>query len=280
MKNVSFILVLLLLTLISFGQNIPLGNENQFIEYLDSINRNINKRNNLSFEKNEYDPAKVYDYYLNYKSNYATSSYKKKPKIKCQKIDSLNIQLPKTNINRHGLGIGYGLMGIGKSFISTRYQVTYNYHYLIDDLIALSYRYLIPLEITECKSKFIFLNTSQHINFPTFVDKYKKLSHLGILEIGYQRKSEYIFNYYISMGFANYTYFTSSPIYFINDDNELGDITNHNSRFITLRLGKQVRESKILHFDFLFLFNTQKNNVPRFTTGFNLHLMPYFNFKK
>jgi len=274
MKNVLSILVLLLLTLISFGQNIPLGNENQFIEYLDSINRNINKRNNLSFEKKEHEPAKVYDYHLNYNSNFATSSNKKKPKVKCKKIDSLNIQLSKTNINIYGIGIGYGLSGLFSQ------GATSNYDYLADDFLILSYRYLIPLEITQCKSKFIFLNTSQNINFLTIINKYKKFSHLGILEVGFQRKSEYIFNYYIALGIANYWYFTSSPIYFSNDADELSDISNYNSRFVTLRLGKRIKKSKLLHFDFLFLFNAQKNKYPKFNIGFNFNLMPYFNFKK
>jgi len=275
MKNVLPALVLLLLTLISFGQNNkPLGNENQFIDYLDSINRNINQRKNLSFKKNEYEPAKDYNYYLNYNSNYETSSKKKKPKIKCKKIDSLNILLPKTNINRHGLGIGYGLSGLFSQ------GATSNYDYLVDDFLVLSYRYLIPLEITQCKSKFIFLNTSQNINFLTIINKYKKFSHLGTIEVGLQRKSEFIFNYYIALGVANYWYFTSSPIYFINDADELNDISNYNSRFVTLRLGKRIKKSKLLHFDFLFLFNTQKNKSPKFNIGFNFNLMPYFNFRK
>jgi len=195
----------------------------------------------------------------------------KSKKIDCKKIDSLNISLPKKDAKKHGLGIGYGI------YYNTK--LLNQQKYLADNFLILSYRYLIPLQLTDCISKFIFLNTSQHINFLTFVDKYKKLSHLGSLELGYQRKSNYIFNYYVSIGVANYLYFTSSPIYFINNTDDLDSISNNSSTYFTLRLGKMMKEYNKSHFDFLLLFNT-KNNAPRLTVGFNFHLMPYLNFKK
>lgn len=263
MKRILFLLFTLSLSLDSLGQKNKISDHKpQISEFLDSLMKSWDRSKEL-----EYDSTKVYR-----RLNYDVDSDKKRKKIKCKKIDSLNIKLPKKDAKKHSLGLGYGIYTNDNLFKQQKY--------LADDFFILSYRYLIPLQLTKCENKFIFLNTAQHINFLTFIDKYKKLSYLGTLEVGYQTKSEYLFNYNVALGAANYWHFASNPVYFIDDADGLDSISNHNSTYFTLRLGTTPRKLKLLHLDFLLLFNTQKNSTPKFTMGFNLNLMPYFNFKK
>jgi len=121
-----------------------------------------------------------------------------------------------------------------------------DYGFLGDYSPLIGYKYYHPI-----KERYLFVNTTHGLGFNIGDPNDKKFTYLSYYEAGITLNKPTFeisdFHLFIAAGILNYNYYTRNPIYFINNNNEIDEVSKLNATYISLRFSGWIGSIQLLY---------------------------------